>query len=252
MSALVQSGENGGERGAVQGHLVVPPHQLRQGSLYSTLPDLHATQTSTQACLNKVTPRPLLAARAQNMCHLMGSRGPPDFRSEAAAQGGHLGIRGFPRWRKARESWSAGCSQTQHEPLGTPADWREDPRRSPEGWAVCVLKASADVSLPGPCHLPVTARAPGCPPPPPYWPRPHAPGQAERQTAAPKRPGAGWEGRGQAAGPAAYWPSSVPGAGRPEKAGEWAHAGKGQLATAGQAALGRRRGGWAPRDQPEG
>lgn len=193
MSALVQSGENGGERGAVQGHLVVPPTNSGR-ALYSTLPDLHATQTSTQACLNKVTPRPLLAARAQNMCHLMGSRGPPDFRSEAAAQGGHLGIWRFPRWRKARESWSAGCSQTQHEPLRTPADWREDPRRSPEGWAVCVLKASADVSLPGPCRLPVTARAPGCPPPPPYWPQPHAPGQAERQTAAPERPGAGGRG----------------------------------------------------------
>lgn len=59
------------------------------------------------------------------------------------------------------------------------------------------MSASADVSLRGPCRLPVTERVPGHP----QRSRPHAPGHAERQTAAPRRAGAGRAGRGQAAGP---------------------------------------------------
>lgn len=42
-------------------------------AVYSALRDLHTAQTSTQARPAKVTPRLLLAARAQSMCHAMES-----------------------------------------------------------------------------------------------------------------------------------------------------------------------------------
>lgn len=56
------------------------------------------------------------------------------------------------------------------------------------------VSACADVSLPGPLRLPLTARTPRPLPPPPSAPQPHAPGHAERQTAAPGRQRAGPRG----------------------------------------------------------
>lgn len=66
---------NGGERGAAQGRRHGAP-TLRtkpRRAVYSALPDLHTAQTSAQALQAKVTPRLLLAARAQSMCHAMES-----------------------------------------------------------------------------------------------------------------------------------------------------------------------------------
>lgn len=77
------------------------------------------------------------------------------------------------------------------------------------------MSASADVSLRGPCCLPVTARVPGHPL---GGSGPTRPGTRSARLRRPGGRGAGRRGRGQAAGPAAHWPSAVPGAGRRPKA----------------------------------
>lgn len=127
---------------------------------------------------------------------------PAGPRSRGGQAGHPQGTWVFPRWRRAWESWRAGWG-----PRATGCGTLAGPLRPARCACECACRRQPPRQVPPSGH--------GARPQPPHLqPRPHAPGHAERQTSAPGRPRAGRAGRGRAAGPAAHWPSAVPGAGR--------------------------------------
>lgn len=132
------------------------------------------------------------------MCHPAGSRGPGDLGRKALARGGQAGRPGGPLGFSAEEEGEGavarGLPPDRERAAGVPGQPAARSWRVTCGRGGVRVSACADVSLPGPLRLPLTARTPRPLPPPPSAPQPHAPGHAERQTAAPGRPRAGPRG----------------------------------------------------------
>lgn len=158
---------------------------------------LQCSPRPARADLHSVTPRPLRAARAGSTRHPAGSRGPEISGRPGRTPAGHLGI-------SAMDEGAGVLARGLGGPRATGCGTLAGDLRPARCACDCARRRQPPRPVPPSGHG-------AHPQPPQQRPRPHAPGHAERQTAAPGRPRAG---RGRAAGPAAHWPSAVLGAGR--------------------------------------